>query len=329
MPENLYKKPGLTQTTNHSLVRVQEFKSKTIKFNSKELLLLLLFNSSKEVNSKKGMDSSSTTTKSYASFNELYYSCQQMEKSNSIITSKILEISFLPYLSEDFSPFKKGTDIEGKDYKKYEKVGSSIHQSYLVNWNGREIPVTHFFKKVKTLMNHLRDLYKEAINFVRTELKNDFMSSFQDNSWVTKQHNNYNLSFGISYKEDLKWHQIEFEDTFSNEFRNESEVIVGRRIKSLEALHNVNTQIGFMQTFLKREISRVDDRLEKLRMFSQKLSKHISKLRRVISIVEGIIKLKFEDTISINIEKNDPKSLKSICQNFLRKQQSIIIPMLD
>ena len=277
---------------------------------------------------------SDTITKSYASFNELYYSCQEMEKSNSIITSKMLEISFLPYMTEDFSPFKKGTDIEGKDYKKcvedlYKKRVLDEKVGYVINWNGRDIPVTHFFKKVKNLMNHLRDLYKQAITFVKTELKNDFMSSFQDNSWVAKQHNNFNLSFGISYREDLKWQQIKFEDTFNESFRCESEVIVARRIKSLEALHNVNTQIGFMQTFLKREISRVDDRLEKLRMFSQKLTKHITKLRKVIAIVEGIVKLKFEDTISINIEKNNPRSLRAICQDYLRKQQSIIIPMLE
>ena len=277
---------------------------------------------------------SDTLTKSYASFNELYYSCQEMEKSNSIITSKMLEISFLPYLTDDFSPFKKGSDIEGKDYEKCledlrkkrvfdEKVG------YVINWNGRDIPVTQFFKKVKTLMNHLRDLYKQAITFVKTELKNDFMCSFQDNSWVAKQHNNFNLSFGVSYREDLKWQQIEFEDTFKDSFRNKSEVIVARRIKSLEALHNVNTQIGFMQTFLKREICRVDDKLEKLRMFSQKLTKHITKLRKIISVVEGIVKLKFEDTISVNIEKNIPRSLRSICLDILRKQHSIIIPMLE
>lgn len=276
-----------------------------------------------------------TSTKLFASYNQLFESCQELEKSNSIITAKSLEISFLPYLSDEFSPFQKYSDNEGKDREKCltNELKRRFHNektSPVISWNGRDIPVAQFFRKVKTLMNQFRNLHVKAIQYIQTSLKEDFTSSFKDNCWLTKKKENFNFSFGVSYMEDLKWRQVEFEDNFKDIFsKNDKEVIVGKRIESLENLHNVQTQVSFMQTYLKREITRTSDKLEKLQLFNEKFSRNIAKLKRVIAIVEGIVRFKFAETITISIEKNEPKSLKSMCRNILREQCSIIIPMLD
>lgn len=276
-----------------------------------------------------------TSTKSFTSYAQLFESCQELERSNSIITAKSLEISFLPYLSDEFSPFQKYNDNEGKDQEKCltSELKNRFHDeknSPVVNWNGKDIPVAAFFRKVKLLMNQLRSLHSKALNYIQSSLKEDFSSSFKDNCWVNKKKETFNFSFGVSYMEDLNWRQINnLKHMYSDISSSNKEEIVAKRIESLEALHNVQTQVSYMQSYLKREISRTSDKLEKLELFNTKFTRNITKLKRVIAMVEAIVRLKFAETITVNIEKNEPKSLSSLCRNCLREQASIIIPVLD
>ena len=151
-----------------------------------------------------------TSTKVYNSFTDLYNECLKMERSYDIIATTSLHISFLPYIKNDFSPFVKGSDNEGKDIDKC--ISTEDRNRFfnkdttpVVTWNGRDIPVIMFFQKVKNLMNNFRDLYSKAIKFFQLEVQSDFMNTFRENNWVTKKLDNYNLSFGISYREDLEF----------------------------------------------------------------------------------------------------------------------------
>ena len=118
---------------------------------------------------------SSTDTQIFRSFSDLLSQCDSLEASNDIITCKSLEITFLPYLKSDFSPFDKNSDNEGNNRKKAltEKEISYFkdYRDPLVSWNNRYIDILTFIRKIKSTLSKVEILYRQAHNICFNQKK--------------------------------------------------------------------------------------------------------------------------------------------------------------